>query len=264
MESRAVGSNEGIPSFFNGQRASQSADPGRSACPHWRVRITPATHVSKRSGRARRCYVPRASPSGASGGCQRSSGSPSVSQRCSARRPAAHDVPIVVRGHQSAYFSARAPVRPACRSSWTPSSLRRRPRVRGERVSHTADAAARHICRDSLRGADVECPSLSPDNARIAYKQRTGYGRSGHVVDLGARPGDARTPTTARASQHHDQLHWLDDTRVLYARTSDNDVASTEQGTGATDGSGDPERYWAHAYSGTLVTPSGVPVGGLR
>jgi hypothetical protein len=84
------------------------------------------------------------------------------------------------------------------------------------------------------------------------------------VVDLGARPGDARTPTTARALQHDDQLHWLDDTRVLYARTSDNDVASTEQWTGATDGSGDPKRYWAHAYSGTLVTPSGVPVGSLR
>ncbi|ONI91771.1 hypothetical protein ALI144C_00575 [Actinosynnema sp. ALI-1.44] len=61
---------------------------------------------------------------------------------------------------------------------------------------------------------NVECPSLSPDGTRIAYKFRIGDRWRLHVLDL-ASGGD-----TALAEPEHvdDQPQWLDDDTVAYAR----------------------------------------------
>ncbi|MFJ9808975.1 TolB family protein [Streptomyces sp. NPDC101158] len=62
--------------------------------------------------------------------------------------------------------------------------------------------------------ANVECPSLSPDETRIAYKKKVGADWRLHVLDL--RTG-RDTPLVAPAGID-DQAAWLDDTTVAYAR----------------------------------------------
>ena len=63
---------------------------------------------------------------------------------------------------------------------------------------------------------NVECPSLSPDGTRIAYKHRTGVEdarRGGStVLDLATM----RETPLAETRSVDDQAEWLDDDHVLY------------------------------------------------
>ncbi|MCY3845847.1 MAG: hypothetical protein OXH69_20155 [Acidobacteria bacterium] len=63
----------------------------------------------------------------------------------------------------------------------------------------------------------VECPSLSPDQTRIVFKQRVpfafGFGWRLHVLDLLSQ---AVTPL-AELRSVDDQAEWLDDATILYA-----------------------------------------------
>ncbi|MFF0276927.1 TolB family protein [Streptomyces sp. NPDC004330] len=65
--------------------------------------------------------------------------------------------------------------------------------------------------------ANVECPSLSPDETRIAYKKRVGADWQLHVLDL--RTG--RDTPLAAPPGIDDQAAWLDDTTVAYSRAED-------------------------------------------
>ncbi len=87
---------------------------------------------------------------------------------------------------------------------------------------------------------NVECPSLSPDGTRIAYKRRDGnpWRWRLHVLDL-------RTGADVALSERRpidDQAEWLDNRRVLYDMGVDVWVAPA-------DGSGSPQRFLAHAAS---------------
>jgi hypothetical protein len=64
---------------------------------------------------------------------------------------------------------------------------------------------------------NVECPSLSPDNKRIAYKKWLGDRWRLHVLDL------ATMKETPLAETHSvdDQVEWLDNDRVLYGLKTD-------------------------------------------
>jgi hypothetical protein len=66
-------------------------------------------------------------------------------------------------------------------------------------------------------GRDVECPSLSPDNTRVAYKKAykdsLGVGWTLHVLDL-ATGADVALDAESRSVD--DQVEWLDDTHVMY------------------------------------------------
>jgi hypothetical protein len=70
-------------------------------------------------------------------------------------------------------------------------------------------------------GTGVECPSLSPDNRLIAYKQAytdaRGVGWTIHVLDLETR---ADTALTAEDRSVDDQVEWLDDRHVMYHQPS--------------------------------------------
>lgn len=89
---------------------------------------------------------------------------------------------------------------------------------------------------------DVECPSLSPDGQRIAFKQREGGRWRLYVLDLGR---EGRTPL-AETRSVDDQVEWLDDGRILYGYQGDVWVVQA-------DGRGRPSIYLRDALSPAVV-----------
>jgi hypothetical protein len=91
----------------------------------------------------------------------------------------------------------------------------------------------------------VECPSLSPDGTRIAYKKRVGADAKRwrlHVLDLKTM----RETPLAETRSVDDQVEWLDDDHVLYGLTE-------SIWTATADGSGTPRRFTGAADSPTVV-----------
>lgn len=105
----------------------------------------------------------------------------------------------------------------------------------------------------------VECPSLSPDNTRVAFKQRVGVGeRFGrfawrlHVLDLATL---ADTPLLGETRSVDDQVEWLDDRRIVYALPADvpHATAATNTWVLAADGRGTPRLLLPLAFSPAVV-----------
>jgi hypothetical protein len=95
---------------------------------------------------------------------------------------------------------------------------------------------------------NVECPSLSPDGTRIAYKKRVTLEQGSpwmwrlHVLDL--RSG--RDTPLAEERQVDDQAEWLDSTHVLYGIGEEVWVARA-------DGKGAAHRFLEAAASPAVV-----------
>lgn len=98
---------------------------------------------------------------------------------------------------------------------------------------------------------NVECPSLSPDGKRVAYKKRLREnGRifwQLQVLDLASD----REIAIAERRSIDDQLEWLDDSRVLYSVPQEDASAGggTDVWVAGADGSGTPKLFLSHAYS---------------
>jgi hypothetical protein len=96
-----------------------------------------------------------------------------------------------------------------------------------------------HRTVTSVGVQNVECPSLSPDGTRIAFKKRILGGASlwhEYVLDL-------RTMKQTPLAEHRsvdDQAAWLDDRTVAYALPHEGDVKSTDLWSVPADGSGAP------------------------
>jgi hypothetical protein len=116
--------------------------------------------------------------------------------------------------------------------------------------------------------ANVECPSLSPDGTRVAYKKRLMEGNRVvwqlHVLDLKTR----RETRLGERRSIDDQLEWLDNDHVLYAvpGSATGPSASTDIWKIGADGVGTPTLFLAKAYSpsvaggrATAPDPGGVP-----
>jgi hypothetical protein len=92
---------------------------------------------------------------------------------------------------------------------------------------------------------NVECPSLSPDGTRIAYKKRVGPSSAPWrltVLDLKTM----RETPLAETRSIDDQAEWLDDGQVLYGRDGQIWVVPA-------DGSGSPRPYAGAADSPAAV-----------
>src|SRR6266850_3493859 len=112
------------------------------------------------------------------------------------------------------------------------------------------DIAARHL---RVLRSNVECPSLSPDGSRLAFKKRVGGGLGGpvwqfHVLDLATM---AETPL-AETRSVDDQIEWLDDRRVLYGIAPD-------LWTVPADGSGEPRWFMRWALSPAVIRTAITP-----
>jgi hypothetical protein len=103
-----------------------------------------------------------------------------------------------------------------------------------------------HLVRGSLSrrtmttlAENVECPSLSPDGTRIAFKKRV-LSRTAlwheYVMDLKTL---RETPLAERRSVD-DQATWLDDDTVAYGLPTDGKVGSSDLWTVPADGTGTP------------------------
>ena len=96
---------------------------------------------------------------------------------------------------------------------------------------------------------NVECPSLSPDGTRVAYKKRVEKGSviwQLYVLDLQTM----QETKLAESGLVDDQAEWLDDDTVLYGRF---DGSVWRQ---PADGSGTPSRFLDHALSPAVVAAS--------
>ena len=102
--------------------------------------------------------------------------------------------------------------------------------------------------------ADVECPSLSPDGTRIAFKKVTsGAGPTVHWTPaiMVLATGEVRLlPETRNVD---DQIEWLDDETILYGMPRDGAPGDTDVWALGVDGSASPEIFIEHAWSPSVV-----------
>ena len=120
-------------------------------------------------------------------------------------------------------------------------------KTKGQTYLVEGDVAARQM---RVLRPNVECPSLSPDGTRVAFKKRIGGIGGGrgpvswrfHVLDL-------RTMTETPLAEDRsidDQIEWLDDRFVLYGVLADVWIVPA-------DGRGEPRRYVSRAASPAVI-----------
>ncbi|MEU9143579.1 TolB-like translocation protein [Streptomyces sp. NPDC048349] len=122
-----------------------------------------------------------------------------------------------------------------------------------------ATAGRTHLVRGSIArrtvttlAQNVECPSLSPDETRIAYKKRVRAGAAlwrEHVMDLGT----LREHPLAEKRSVDDQAAWLDDGTLAYALPAEGAPDTTDLWTVPADGSGAPRLLTPAASSPTRL-----------
>lgn len=112
------------------------------------------------------------------------------------------------------------------------------------------------ISRRSLEtlATNVECPSLSPDGTRIAFKRVTaGSGPTTHwtpaIYDIAT--GEIELLPETRTVD--DQIEWLDDATILYGVPRGDAVGDYDVWSLAADGSSEPEVLIEHAWSPAVV-----------
>jgi hypothetical protein len=108
---------------------------------------------------------------------------------------------------------------------------------------------------------NVECPSVSPDGSRIAYKKRLLVDQRAvwqlHVLNL----ADQHETALRETRSVDDQLEWLDNDRVLYAVSDNPSGSSASTAVWMADASGvtPPQVFIPKAYSPAVVRVAASP-----
>jgi hypothetical protein len=100
---------------------------------------------------------------------------------------------------------------------------------------------------------NVECPSLSPDGARIAYKKRISEPATWQLAVLDLTT--LRDTMLDEARSVDDQVEWLDDTHILYAtsRSSTGTDTAVDIWLASTTNDESPRLYLTDASSPVVV-----------
>ena len=99
----------------------------------------------------------------------------------------------------------------------------------------------------------VECPSLSPDNTRLAFKKRVGPALAPwriYVLDLATL---VDRPVAGETRSIDDQMEWLDASHILYAVERSSSVAIRDVWLAPVDGPGAARVFLAEAESPIVV-----------
>ena len=128
----------------------------------------------------------------------------------------------------------------------------------------TLSSGGRHyLVKGSVNGRNarvihegVECPSLSPDNHRIAFKKRVG-GSNGwwQLTRLDLATMNEK-PLWNESRSVDDQVEWLDDAHVMYHLTGASTAADIW--SAAVDGDTPPSLVLADAYSPAVLRTTQV------
>ena len=112
--------------------------------------------------------------------------------------------------------------------------------------------------RATLLYDDAECPSLSPNNKRLAFKRRVGEGSGPVRWGLGILDLDTLEHVALPETRNvDDQVAWLDDDHIMYALPAV-ESGSAETNTWVLDASGReaPRLLLPQAYSAIVWRPS--------
>lgn len=104
----------------------------------------------------------------------------------------------------------------------------------------------------------VECPSLSPDETRVAFKRRIAGDAPGrfvwrlHVLELAT---GTETALSAETRNVDDQVEWLSDREIVYAMPKDGVASSAETNLWAlgADGAGAPRLLLPLGFSPAVI-----------
>lgn len=115
--------------------------------------------------------------------------------------------------------------------------------VRGSQSQRTLTAVA----------DGVECPSISPDGTRVAYKTNISTGLTPQwkiaVLDLAS----GKSTTLGETRNVDDQVEWLDDSTLLYGLLRDDTPGDSDIWQIPADNTGAPAMYIEHAWSPSVV-----------
>jgi hypothetical protein len=101
----------------------------------------------------------------------------------------------------------------------------------------------------------MECPSLSPDGSRIAFKERNSQALgpiTWHLSVLDLASG--ATTVLAESRNVDDQVEWLDDDTVLYGLPGEGSTAEIDTWSVPANGTGTPHLIVQGAASTTVVS----------
>ncbi len=100
---------------------------------------------------------------------------------------------------------------------------------------------------------NVECPSISPDGQRIAYKKNDGGALAAHwnvaVLDLAT----GQETVLAEKRSVDDQIEWLDNQNLLYGLADESTDGDSNIWKLGTEPGSQPGLFIAHAWSPSVV-----------